>query len=365
MLKTGIAELGLCRGPIPHYKEMVKMAAPVLAFAIEELGTEELLRRFSNPLWYQCYACLLGFEWNYCGATTVVLKATKKSLEQAELPLKIAGGKGEVSRKAPQEIVSISYDFNLSQKRIDNITYASKLSPKIDSSGVQDGYQLYFHTTILDDKGNWSIINQGMNEKAKMTRRYHWLSGLKDFVEEPHSGIVGKNEGIVLNLTSRQSRENRKTIVDIVQDNPPRKIERMIYTIDRRFGQKKLSDYLSGATIVKVPDNLKIPQKVALKALERAREAASFEELLMIQGIGPATVRGLSYIADLVYGSPVNWKDPISFTYAYGTKASVPYFVKKKEMVKSAQFLKQAVEEARIGDREKLKALQRLKRFIN
>ncbi len=344
---------------------MVKLAAPILAFAIEELGTEELLRRFSDPLWYQCYACLLGFEWNYCGATTVVLKATKESLEQANLPLKIAGGKGELSRKTPKEIVSISDDFNLSQKRIDSITYASKLSPKVDSSCIQDGYQLYFHATILDDKGNWSIINQGMNQCVKMTRRYHWLSGLKDFVEEPHTSIVGKNEDVVLNLTSKQSRENRKTVVDIVQENSPKKIEQMVYTIDRRFGQKKIADFFPGAKVVKVPDNLKIPRQIAKKALERAREVSRFEELLTTPGIGPATVRGLSYIADLVYGSKAEWKDPISFTYAYGTKASVPYFVKKKEMVKSAEFLKQAVEEAKIGNREKIKALKRLERFVN
>ncbi len=365
MFKTGIADLGLCRGPIPHYKQMVELAAPILGFAAEELGTAELLKRFSNPCWYQCYACTLGFEHNMCGATTVVLKATKESLEQTNLPLKIAGGKGRESRKAPAEIMDISDRFNLSQSKTGNVSHASRLSPKVDSSEVQDGYQLYFHSTMLDEKGNWCIINQGMNSRQEMTRRYHWLSGLEDFVEEPHSSILGRTEDIVMNLASRDSRENRETVLDIVQDNRPKKIERMVYTIDRRHGQKKLFDFLPGASVVKAPPDLRIPKRIALEALERARKASRFEELLSTPGIGPATVRGLSYVAELVYGAPVNWKDPISFTHAYGTKASVPYFVEKEEMTKSAEFLRQAVEEARVGDREKVRALKRLERFVD
>ena len=87
----------------------------------------------------------------------------------------------------------------------------SKLSAKVDNTAVQDGFQLYTHNFILTDTGEWTVVQQGMRTGDKTARRYHWHSkNIKSFVEEPHTGICGTNQGKILNLTDRKRIYKRK-----------------------------------------------------------------------------------------------------------------------------------------------------------
>ncbi len=90
------------------------------------------------------------------------------------------------------------------------------MSAKIDNSVIQDGFTLYHHMIFFDGEGNWTIIQQGLNENYKVARRYHWISeSLIDYVIEPHKGIIGiEKVPLCLNMTSSDSEENRKTCVD-------------------------------------------------------------------------------------------------------------------------------------------------------
>lgn len=90
----------------------------------------------------------------------------------------------------------------------------------------------------------------------------------------------------------------------------------------------------------------------------------NYEELLAVKGVGPATVRGLALVAEIIYGEKPSWKDPVKYSYAYGGKDGVPFPVDRKAMDKSIEILKQAVEEAKIGDKDKMHSLQRLRIFI-
>ena len=94
-------------------------------------------------------------------------------------------------------------------------------------------------------------------------------------------------------------------------------------------------------------------------------QPADYEQLLGIRGVGPATVRGLALVAELVYGTSPSWKDPVKYSFAYGGKDGVPFPVDREAMDKSTQILKNAIENARIGDREKLKSLQRLQKYVS
>lgn len=80
--------------------------------------------------------------------------------------------------------------------------------------------------------------------------------------------------------------------------------------------------------------------------------------------MGPATVRGLALVAELIYGEEPSWEDPVKFSYAYGGKDGVPFPVDRKAMDESISILKKAVEEARVGEREKLRGLANLRRFV-
>ncbi|RLJ07203.1 MAG: hypothetical protein DRP12_02695 [Candidatus Aenigmatarchaeota archaeon] len=362
--RTGIVELRLAAGPVPHYREIVKLSGPILAVLVQEFGTKEVIKRFSDPLWLNCFACAVGFEWQFSGLTTVPLKAAKEALEKENLGLKIVGGKGRES-KAVQQIPRVADELGLRERQVKQLEEASKLTCKVDTCELQDNQQLYFHVMLLDEKGNFTTINQKLSVEQGTVRRFHWIPNPKQFVEEPYQALVGKEQKAVLNLTSKESKECRKTILDLVRDEQPEKLERTLITLDRKRAQTTLLRF-TGFRLVKLPYWLEIPKKLNLEALRIARELRpeKFRNLLLIRGMGPATLRGLAYISDLIYGTKSSFRDPIRYTFAFGTKANRPYPVQKKAMREVADILKQAVEEARLGKPEKLKAIRRLKRFL-
>jgi hypothetical protein len=366
--RTGVVKYRLASGPVPHYKEIVKLAGPIISVLINEFGTKKVIEKFSDPLWFHCFACTVGFEWQFSGMGTVPLMALKEALEKENVGIKVIGGKGKES-KAINEIPKIAEELNLQTNLLEQLKKASILTCKVDTCELQDNHSLYFHCMIIDEKGNYTTINQKMNVKLRTARRFHWISNPKQFVEEPHYSLLGEEQKIVLDLTSKESRECRKTIVDLVCDTKPEKIQKTILSLSREKGQSQLIDFIhnsSNIKIVKLPYFMKIPKRINLEALKIAHELAErdFESLLGVKGIGPSTIRGLAYISSLIYGNSASFKDPIRYTYAFGTKAKIPYPVDKVAMREAAEILKSAVENAKIGKREQLEAIKRLKDFL-
>ncbi len=353
MRRVGHADLRLCTGPVPHYKQIVQLGGALVEYMVDELGPAETLRRFSHPIWFEAMASAMGFEWQYSGATTVTIRAIAEAIRgrEDELGIRVVGGKGEQARtadKIPEEL-----------RDPDIVT------TKVDSALVQDGYQIYFHSILYTDSGEWVVINQGMNVGERLARRYHWSWDEGRFLNDAEA-IAGKREKRVLDLQAKSSKEARKTILDIVRDESPRKIVYLILSLRRRPGQRTLADYGIGGT-VKVeymPFEFRIPRRINEEALRTAKNAESFIELIKTPGIGPSTVRGLAFVASLVYGAPVSWKDPVKYTYAFGTKAGKPWMVEREEMTKAAAFLRSAIEEAKLGDKTKKRALERLSRLV-
>lgn len=362
--RSGIVELRLAAGPVPHYKEIVKLSGPIMAALVNEFGTEKTIKRFSDPLWFNCYACTVGFEWQFSGLTTVPLMATKEALEKENIGVRIVGGKGKKS-KAMNEIAKVGEELNIRTKEAEQIEHASRLTCKVDTCELQDNHQLYFHSMILDEKGNFITINQKMNVDRGTVRRFHWIPNPKQFVEEPYNAAIGKKENSVIDLTSKNSRECRNTITDIVKDTKPENLHKTILSLDKKITQSKIIEF-AGMKIAKMPYHLQIPKRLSLGALKNAHELSSknFESLLGVIGIGPATIRGLVYVSDLIYGTSSSFKDPIKYTFAFGTKAGIPYPVEKKAMIEVSEILHAAIENAKLGNKEKLDALRRLKDFL-
>ncbi|MEM7822875.1 MAG: DUF763 domain-containing protein [Candidatus Aenigmatarchaeota archaeon] len=363
--RTGIVELRLAAGPVPHYREIVKISGPVLAVLVNEFGTNEVIKRFSDPIWLNCFACAVGFEWQFSGMTTIPLKAAKEALEKEDIGLKIIGGKGKESR-AVEQITKIADELNLKEQAIKEIKEASRLTCKVDSCELQDSHQLYFHAMLIDEKGNYTTINQKMSVEQGTVRRFHWVPNPKQFVEEPYQAAIGSEQKMVLDLTAKASRPCRQTILDIARDESPQRLEGMLITLDKKQAQTSLLQFAGRLKIVKLPYYLEIPRRLNIEALKIAKEisTAKFEDLLLVKGMGPATIRGLAYISDLIYGAKSSFRDPIRYTFAFGTKANRPYPVQRQAMREVADILKNALEEARLGRHEKLDAIQRLKRFV-
>ena len=372
MQRTGIAKLPLHYGRAPRWLviRMRELAKEIVTIIVDEYGTDDFLRRISDPFWFQALGCVLGYDWHSSGVTTVVTGVLKQTVVPEEHGVAVCGGKGRASRHAPQEIENVGEKFSFSSDEIQNLQYASKMSAKVDNTAVQAGYQLYHHAFFLAEDEKWAVIQQGMCPQDRTARRYHWLSdNSKNFVVEPHDAIVGDvKRDIALDMTARESEGCRKTSVDVARETP-KEIMRMVMSIRPAY-QKSLQKWMpktSETAWKEYPvDVLSMPRNINWKAIREVYEfqPRNYEELLGFKGIGPATVRGLALIADLIYGEKPSWKDPVKYSFAYGGKDGVPYPVNRGAMDESIGVLKQAIEEAKIGSKERTRSLRRLRRFV-
>jgi len=349
---------------------MQKLAREIVTIIVDEHGTSDFLERISDPFWFQALGCVLAYDWHSSGVTTVVTGALKQAIMPEEHGIAVCGGKGRISRQAPSEIENVGEKFGFSSEKINALRYASKMSAKVDNTAVQAGYQLYHHAFFVAKDEKWTVIQQGMRLQDRTARRYHWLSdNVKNFVVEPHNAIVGDvKRDIALDMTAKESEGCRKTSVDIAKE-PPKKNMQMLMSIRPAY-QKSLQEWLpkTADTARKEysMDVLSMPWNINWKALQEVYEfqPRNYEELLGFRGVGPATVRGLALVAELIYGEKPSWKDPVKYSFAYGGKDGVPYPVDRKAMDESIQILKQAIQDAKVENKEKMRSLQRLRRFV-
>jgi len=366
-MRTGVATVPLDYGRCPRwlFERMKRLSRGITEAIVEEFGPEEFLRRLSNPVWFQSLGCVLGFDWNSSGLTVTTLGALKVGLfdMQDRLGVYVCGGKRE-SRKTPKEIEAygISRQFSFAP----DLIYASKMAAKIDSSLIQDNYQIYQHNFLFTKSGSWAVIQQGMNTNNQTARRYHWLSsGVKDFVEEPHTGIISQLTGKPLNLTAKESDENRKISLAQVNEEPK--------TVLRNLNliQTKKSKNL---TLMRLYDkefhwHPVVEEKFDLKRLEKTIFLASeqkprnFEELVSLQGVGPKTIRALSLVSELIYGAKPSYQDPARYSFAHGGKDGTPYMPDPSEMDLTIDIMERGIKRSRVSLKEKLGAQRRLNRF--
>jgi uncharacterized protein len=354
-VKTGVAHLPLHYGKAPSwlFQRMRSLSREIVLFIIDAHGAEEMLLRLSDPFWFQALGCALGFDWHSSGVTTTVCGALKEGIRgmEKDLGFYIAGGKGRASRKTPLEIEEIC-----DQRSIDGtpLIYSSRMSAKVDSAAVQDGYQIYHHCFFFTDRGSWAVVQQGMNEGTRYARRYHWLSqGVRDFVCEPHWAVCCDQRKEALNLVALESQKARESIVEISREKPE-----FLITEGNRMMELTL------------PADHSIPmEKMHLGRLEKSfvriyeNSPENFERLLGIEGVGPKTVRALSLISELIYGVKSSFRDPARFSFAHGGKDGHPYPVDRNVYDKTIEVLKGAIEKARVGDKEKTDAIRRLSHF--
>jgi hypothetical protein len=351
-MRTGTAHLPLHGSNAPRwlFDRMALLAREITIVIAAEYGPSEFLRRISHPYWFQSFGCILGFDWHSSGLTTTVGGALKVGLKDVskDLGLFVAGGKGATSRKTPGEIEQTSQTLG---KDFSKLIYSSKMSAKVDSAALQDGYQLYHHNFLFTKKGDWAVVQQGMSNQNHFARRYHWLSDrLRSFVDEPHNAIASNKKGEVLNMVAKNSNDSRIVSAEISKEKPEKTFKQFSKIVELRLPHREKI-----AESDMKPENLK---KTLLSTYER--QPKNFEELLSLRGVGPKTIRALSLISELVYNAPASKQDPVKYSFAHGGKDGTPYPVDKKTYDKSIDILRLAVEKAKIGDREKLSAIKRL-----
>jgi len=367
MKRTGISDLPLHHGSCPPwlFVRMKDMLRSISEIIILEYGKDEFLKRLSNPFFFQSLGCVVGWDWHSSGLTTTLTGALKEVLKGENIGVVVAGGKGKTSLKTPKEIRELANKLSLPSTKEEKLIYVSKMSAKVDNAVLQDGFTLYHHTIFFDERGKWVVIQQGMNTDKRYARRYHWLSdNVKSFVEEPHTAIASDIEQkVVLDMTSKESKDAQKTCVDLVKDNPKHIYHDFLLL--RSSSQKTILHFLKKRKVENI-DYLKMPWNLNWKVLKKAYEIQprNYEELIGIKGFGPSTVRGLAYVANLIYGKPISWKDPVKFSFAYGGKDGVPRPVDKKAMDESIKFLREILEKTEIERKKKLGMLKKLERLV-
>ncbi|QSR84920.1 DUF763 domain-containing protein [Methylacidimicrobium sp. B4] len=374
-MKRALAELPLHGGKAPAalFDRMVRLAGAVVMAIVDEHGSEEMLRRLADPWWFQAFGCLLGFDWHSSGLTTVTCGALKEAYRAygSELGVVVAGGKGATSRKAPEEIARAADRLGISQG--ERLAYASRMSAKVDSAAVQDGYALYHHSFFFTPRGGWCVVQQGMNEGYGRARRYHWMGeSVADFVCEPHAAIGDlftpakeaprSAPGDLLNMIAAEAGPNRVASAALIRDDPERFLETLRAAVE-------------GPTLFAPTRHALLPIDVDLARLGRIVAAAhriapkDFEALLGTPQIGPKAIRSLALTAEIIYGAPVSHRDPAhskrwaDYAYAHGGKDGHPFPVDRRLYEQDIAVVTDAVRNARLGHTEKTEALRRLARL--
>jgi len=390
--RTGFANLPLHPGRAPAwlFTRMTRLAREIAAHVVADRGPEELLRRLSDPFWFQAFGCVLGFDWHSSGVTTTVTGALKAGLTDIEHELGVysQGGKGAASRKTPLEIRE-----RCERLAVDSgpLVYASRMAAKVDSAAVQDGYQLYHHAFFFSRAGHWCVVQQGMSDETRTARRYHWLSAsVTSFVNDPHAAICSDLTAPTLNLVAAEHEPLRSTSVELASGSPDRVMNvlrgrgtrtrvpaRLAPTSRPHTGVLPFDEPLSDAAVRRrqVP-TLDMPtrhalqledvdprhlQSVLLTTYERAPQ--DFETLLGMPGVGARTLRALALVSEVIYGTPTSTRDPARFAFAHGGKDGTPFPVDRATYDRTIDALHRAMAHAKVDRSERLDALQRLGRF--
>jgi len=262
-----------------------------------------------------------------------------------ELGIYICGGKGKFSKDAPKELLLVGEQTGLNG---DELVRFSKLSAKVDNTAVQDGFQLYIHNFILSNEGDWTVVQQGMREGDAMARRYHWHSeNLKSFVDEPHTAVCGMNQGEILNLTASEADMTRQTILDIARQKPERMMQDIQQLVMPNHHHVQSKD-------------IDLRRLGSILWLAHDQQPKNFEDLLLLEGLGPRTIQSLTLVSEVIHGTPSRFKDPARFPFAHGGKDGHPFPVPTKTYDQVIDTLQKAVQKAKIGQNDKAIALKKL-----
>ena len=350
-MKRGTADLPLHYGTVPPWlaERMSLLGGAIAEAIIIEYGRPALLQRLSDPFWFQSLGCVLGMDWHSSGITTSVMNALRKAINcrSEELGVYICGGRGKFSRETPNQLLEVANKTGLNGNEL---VRHSKLAAKVDNTAVQDGFQLYLHTFIVTKEGDWSVIQQGMNPNERMARRYHWLSSsLRSFMEEPHTSVCGRNQGLILNLTDKLAAPTKEGIVELTKESPD-KLMREVSIILPNHHEVKAEDV-----------NLK--RLGAALILTHETNVSDMESLLLLEGVGPRTLQSLTLVSEVIHGTPSRFSDPARFSFAHGGKDGHPFPVPTSVYDETIEVFDKAIRQARLGEKDKSNALKNLSKI--
>ncbi|HKP38006.1 MAG TPA: DUF763 domain-containing protein [Pyrinomonadaceae bacterium] len=359
MKRSGVADLPLHGGRVPAWlaQRMTALGTAITEAIVHQYGASVFLSRLSDPFWFQALGAVMGMDWHSSGVTTSVMGALKRGLAPRahELGIYICGGRGRFSRNTPSELRTIANQRGFDGERL---VRTSRLTARIDNNAIADGFQIYLHSFVVTSNGEWAVVQQGLNDQTGMARRYHWHSAsVKDFVEEPHTGIVGEHQGVIMNLVDAHAKSAQRAMLEVAHEHPEKALDAARYLRMPAHHDVRAQ-------------NVDLKRLGAVLAIAYERDLHDFAELLLLEKLGPRTLQSLALVAEVVHGAPTRFDDPARFSFAHGGKDGHPFPVPLKTYDESLNFLRTALDRAKntqMSDRElgkeKLAGLRRLERF--
>lgn len=330
---------------------MTKLGTAIVESVLIHYGHAEFLSRLSDPFWFQALGSVMGMDWHSSGITTSVMGALKRGLNPraSELGLFVCGGRGKQSRRTPDELRMIAGEQGLDG---DQLVRTSRLTAKIDNNCIADGFQIYLHSFVVAANGEWAVVQQGMNSTSGFARRYHWHSAhVRDFVDAPHTGIVGETMGPIMNLVDRQAGPARDSLLTIARHGPDRTLDQI-----RHLKMPRHHDVRT--------ENVDLKRLGAVLAAAYERDLRDFADLLLVEKLGPRTLQTLAMIAEVVHGTPVRFSDPARYSFALGGKDGHPFPVPLKTYDQAIDVLQTSLDASKLDGREKLEGFRRLHQFV-
>ncbi len=352
MRRSGHADLPLHGGRVPAWlaDRMTRLGTAISESVLAHYGPSELLSRLSDPFWFQAFGSVMGMDWHSSGITTSVIGALKRGLNPRahELGIYICGGRGKHSRKTPDELRAVAEKTGLDG---DALARTSRLTARVDNNAIADGFKIYLHSFVVTSRGEWAVIQQGLNDNAGLARRYHWHSAtVRDFTCEPHAAIAGQHQGEIMNLVDAAAQPAQRALLEISHQSPE------ITVRDLRMAMPAHHD-------VRARD-VDLKRLGAVLAVAYERDLRDFASLLLLEKLGPRTLQSLALIAEVVHGAPVRFSDPARFSFAHGGKDGHPFPVPLKTYDASISVLRTALDAAKAGDHDKLDGMRRLDEFV-
>lgn len=333
MPRTGMSVLPLHYGHPPEYlyKRMIRLSGLISDLIIEKFGSEHLLQNFADPFWFHSLSLATGFDWNSSGTTTATLSALKEYYSKKSENIVIIGGKGRQMGKIAEDLNSAVDTGFISDHKAQSLRRNAKELAKVDNNLLQDTYDLYLQFIVLDGKGKWSLVQQGMNSSLRMARRYHWIySTVSERLNDGRNGIsTEKTVEDVLDLTTKLSERNRSDMVELAREGA----HKFYYGVvtDK---QRTLDSFSKDEPV------LRMDYKINWKKMRELYEyqPKDFDELSNLSGIGKSTIRALSYLAEVIYGDQPSFVDPVKFSFGLGGKDGVPKPINVSDYDKAIEF---------------------------
>jgi hypothetical protein len=351
--RSGFADTPLHGGHVPSWlaERMTRLGTAIVESILLHYGQSAFLSRLSDPFWFQALGSVMGMDWHSSGITTSVMGALKRGLNPraSDLGLYVCGGRGKQSRKTPDELRLIADRQGLDGEAL---VRSSRLTARIDNNCIADGFQIYLHSFVVAASGEWAVVQQGMNTTSGLARRYHWHSAkVKDFVVEPHTGIMGEPAGPIINLVDAQAGPAQNALLLMARDRPELTLGEIRHLEMPRHHDVRAED-------------IDLKRLGAVLAVAYEKDLHSFADLLLTEKLGPRTLQTLAMVAEIIHGTPVRFSDPARYSFALGGKDGHPFPVPLKTYDESIDVLRRSLDVAKMDGGDKLEGFRRLNNFV-